>query len=377
MRKRSIKAEISRSLLQLGFTTNGDKLVAPILTDKASIRDYHRTAVGHVLRKNLLWIAKNETKLFEYFADGSEVDPLRIYPSLKLVESEFDNALFRYATYTWSVPVSKGFGRRMRYLVFDESNGKLIGLIGLTDPVIGLRARDRWIGWDRRLKESNLVHVMDAHVLGALPPYSYLLGGKMVATLATSKEVRRRFRKKYEGRSTIISRRLIDPELVLLTTTSALGMSSMLDRLRFRDRQLWLWVGMTEGFGAFQFNNGLFDLMFQYLDDLKDPVLRRYDFGKGPNWRFRVIRECLKKLGGTQVVLTHGVKRGVYVAPMAHNPRRYLTGQNPTPRYFGQGTDELFAYFRERYLLPRSQRDSRYKQFSRESIRVTSLAAKT
>jgi hypothetical protein len=146
LRKSSVKAEISRRLLQMGFTTDGDKLMAPVLPDKTSIRDYHKTAVGHILRKNLLWIAKNEAKLFEFFADGREVDPVRIYPTLRLVESDFDNALFRYATYTWSVPVSNGFGRRMRYLVFDESNGKLIGLLGLTDPVIGLRARDQWIG---------------------------------------------------------------------------------------------------------------------------------------------------------------------------------------------------------------------------------------
>ena len=41
----------------------------------------------------------------------------------------------------------------MRFLVMDQSNGKLMGLFALTDPVFNLQARDNWIGWtteDRR-----------------------------------------------------------------------------------------------------------------------------------------------------------------------------------------------------------------------------------
>ena len=50
--------------------------------------------------------------------------------------------LFRAATLLWSVPVSRGYGRRMRYLVMDESNNKLIGLFALGDPVFNLKSRD-------------------------------------------------------------------------------------------------------------------------------------------------------------------------------------------------------------------------------------------
>jgi len=76
----------------------------------------------------------------------------------------------------------------------DKSNDKLMGIFGLTDPVIGLKDRDEWIGWTKEQKENRLWHVLDAYILGAVPPYSELLGAKLVASLTTSNEVRDAFR---------------------------------------------------------------------------------------------------------------------------------------------------------------------------------------
>ena len=56
-----------------------------------------------------------------------------------------------------------------------------------------LRARDKWIGWTSEDKKHRLYHVMDAYVLGAVPPYSALLGGKLIALLTLSNEVRQEF----------------------------------------------------------------------------------------------------------------------------------------------------------------------------------------
>jgi hypothetical protein len=106
----------------------------------------------------------------------------------------------------WSIPVSMGYGRRLRFLVLDRAHGdKLIGLIGLADPVFALAARDRWIGWDVETRTRALTNVMDAFVLGAVPPYSTLRAGKMVALLATSGVVRDTFRIRYAHRTTLIS----------------------------------------------------------------------------------------------------------------------------------------------------------------------------
>lgn len=65
--------------------------------------------------------------------------------------------------------------------------------------------RDQWIGWGAEVKASRLYHVMDAYVLGAVPPYSQLLGGKLIALAAASDEVRMVFWDRYLGRPAIIS----------------------------------------------------------------------------------------------------------------------------------------------------------------------------
>jgi hypothetical protein len=177
---------------------------------------------------------------------------------LEPVDTRFKSDLFRYASLLWSVPVSAGYGRRMRFLVFDDSNGKLIGLFALGDPVYNLGVRDRWIGWSVAERSDRLYHVMDAYVLGAVPPYSCLLGGKLVALLATSDEVRDAFRARYSGKASQIRKVRHDPHLVLLTTTSALGRSSLYNRLRVDEGPAFIRLGYTEGWGHFHFSEGVF-----------------------------------------------------------------------------------------------------------------------
>jgi len=68
-----------------------------------------------------------------------------------------------------------------------------------------------------------LHHALDAFVLGSVPPYSSLLCGKLIALLVASDEVREAFRRKYGGRSSVITERTLDGSLALITTTSATG----------------------------------------------------------------------------------------------------------------------------------------------------------
>ncbi len=62
---------------------------------------------------------------------------------------------------------------------------------------------------------------MDTFVLGAVPPYSFLLGGKLVAMLAASNEVRAAFGRKYSGAKSVISGEEFDGRLAMLTTMKA------------------------------------------------------------------------------------------------------------------------------------------------------------
>jgi hypothetical protein len=103
-----------------------------------------------------------------------------------------------------------------------------------------------------------------AFVLGAVPPYSFLLGGKLVAMLATSSQVRLDFSKKYADRAARISSEPGDGRLAMITTTSALGRSSIYNRLTFDGRTLYNRAGQTAGSGEFHFSNGLYSDISAY-----------------------------------------------------------------------------------------------------------------
>lgn len=104
-------------------------------------------------------------------------------------------------------------------------------------------ARDDWVGWEPGVIRARLRHVMDAFVLGAVPPYNELLGGKLVAMLAASAEVRHAFKARYSGSIGLISGETFSGDLALITTQSALGRSSMYNRLGMADGPRFVRVG--------------------------------------------------------------------------------------------------------------------------------------
>jgi hypothetical protein len=267
----------------------------------------------------------------------------------------------------WSVPVSRGYGRRMRYLIRDLSNGKLVGLFALGDPVFNLKARDLDIGWSVRDRGDRLYHVLDAYVLGAVPPYSRLLAGKFVALAAVSDEVRSDFAKRYRGHITNISRKRRPASLVLVTTISALGRSSVYNRLRLSIDvdPVYRSVGYSGGWGHFHIGNSTFSLLRDWLRELGEPYADGHGYGEGPNWRLRTIRRALDLLGFNGDLLRHSISREVFAAPLASNYREFLRGDHKQPRYFQRPLQMLVDAFKERWMIPRSQRLNDWSAWTR------------
>ncbi len=289
-----------------------------------------------------------------YFAQPSEVRPEAIRPVLRPVEGRRDARIFRHALSFWSVPVSAGYGRRMRFILWDDANGKVAGILGLSDPVIGLSVRDRYIGWDKKTKEKRLYHVMSAYVLGAVPPYNALRGAKLVALLAGSDGVRSLFRERYVGKASLIRGTVRPPELVLVDTMGAFGKSAIYTRLRG-----WRFVGYTQGHSHYHLSsNGIYEVLVAALRHAgKEGILKRHRYGEGPNWKLRVIREACKVLSIPGEALTaHGVQRAYYVGPLAQRWREFLRGETEDPVPLSLPEEELVAYWRERWLKPKVQR---------------------
>lgn len=367
---RKLRARLVRLLRAQGFSLGRDLQLRAIGQSKKGIRALHTHFRDDRLAEERGFAKEWFPKVSKYFASGAEIDPLAVEPYPVVVEDNEEHAaLFRLASLWWSIPVSRGYGRRFRVLIFDRSNEKLFGLLALADPVFNLRTRDRWIGWDVHTREENLAHVMDAYVLGSVPPYNRMLGAKLVSLLAASDFTREVFRRRYRGTRSIIRGREFDGRLALVTTTSALGKSSILNRLRFNEETVFQPLGFTEGYGHFHLANGTFDQIREYMSACGDDEIGKYKFGGGPNYRIRVVRKALERLQLPTSLLRHGVRRGVYAAPLAKNAVAFLKGEASRLHWHYRPLDDVVAYWKERWLLPRAARDFSYRDFDSRSWR--------
>ena len=171
---------------------------------KTWIRRFHETQRETRLNNAKDFITQKEDDLIANLANGTDVNPEHIDPTITPVITQHDKDLWKYASLTWSVPVSEGYGRRTKFLVRDRQNGKLIAIFALGDPVIALGPRDDTIGWTKEQRHNRLYNVFDAFVLGAIDPYRQLLAGKLVALCALANETRTFLTNKYSGTTTVL-----------------------------------------------------------------------------------------------------------------------------------------------------------------------------
>lgn len=369
-REARLKRLVRQHLHDLGFHRDAEGRLQPPSLDKDAYRRFHRGQRDEKLAANLNWLTKRQNVLMKWFADGAEIAPHEIRPELELIEGgTWQSDLFRMASLYWQVPVSEGYGRRMRFLVWDRGHDKLIGIFALGDAVFNQAARDKVIGWDHHRRSSALVNLLDAYVLGSMPPYSHLLGGKLVASLIRSREVVNAFDDRYGDSIGLISGKRKQARLLAVTTTSALGRSSIYNRLQLQGRKIFEPIGFTSGWGHFHFSGKIFDELRAYLDYIDDDYASGFEFGSGPNWRIRVIRRALERLGLDTTLARHGFVREVFLCKIATNAEALLRGDNKRVLYGGlPSVRQVSAKALDRWVIPRAGRDLRYLDWSASDL---------
>jgi hypothetical protein len=369
-REAALKRKFRRHLKSLGFHKDADGTLQPPGTSKDVVRSVHAAQRNDRLVSSLPFLTQKSSKLLPYFAEGHEVDPANMSPVLEPIASDtWQGDLFRLASLTWSVPVSNGFGRRLRFLVWDDHIGKLIGIIAIGDPVFNLSVRDNLIGWDVKARAQRLVNMMDAYVLGAVPPYNALLGGKLVACLVRTREVYQHFSKAYGKSTGIISGEEKKARLLAVTTSSSMGRSSVYNRLKLGGEEYFSPIGYTGGWGHFHIPDSLFSELRDYLRESGHNYADQHQFGEGPNWRMRTTRAALEALGFKDDLLRHGIQREVFMATLADNATKILQEGKGKPDLSSLlGAEEVSKLARERWIVPRADRMPEYKIWKRENI---------
>ncbi len=369
--KSKLKRKIRQHLKEVGFIKMPDGTLGLPSTDKSTIRNLHAPQREEIVSNNQRFVEAHFKKLSNYFASGTDIVPNRITPVLQRIDSDtWESRLFRMASLTWSVPVSPGFGRRLRYLVWDQSNGKLIGLIAIGDPVFNLSVRDQYIGWSVEDRTKRLVNILDAYVLGAIPPYNTLLGGKLVASLLRTEELYKDFRSQYGKTTGIISGEVKGARLLAITTTSSMGRSSVYNRVKLDGRQYLESIGFTKGWGHFHIPEDIFIEMREYLRTINHDYADLHRFGEGPNWRLRTAKAALSALGFRGDLLKHGIGREVFLCQLAENSIKILaTGKGRPDISTLLNVLEVSELAKRRWIVPRSESMQNYKVWQNSDVK--------
>ncbi|MFH1495071.1 MAG: Druantia anti-phage system protein DruA [Pseudomonadota bacterium] len=345
--------EVVGNILRQDILDACEKFESELATgSKEHLRTLHLEAKRHNATSKSETILSLFNKHRKHFRNGFEIDPTKIKPVLKFVERGLWADLFRIARSFWSLPYNKGYGRRLRFVVYDEYHEAVIGILGLQSPPADLSSRDNLFEYPKNRKLELVNSTMDAYTVGAIPPYSNLLAGKLCAGLISSDTIRRAYWRAYAGKMAEMSNQGVQQPLVAVTTTSAFGRSSMYNRVKFKDRLLAEPIGYTLGYGTLHLEH-LYDRIREYL--LMCGKFKQGGFGNGPKVRWQNITNTLTNLQISSELLRHGVKREVFLFRLVNNLEEGMTGGS-----FGApiAMEELeFAqYWKERWALPRAQR---------------------
>lgn len=242
----------------------------------------------------------------------------------------------------------------------------------------------------RSIKKRHVgVSMMDITTCGALPPYSEILGGKLVALLMASPQVIADYERRYkEAPSEIASRmkgeEIIRPShLVLLGTTSLYYVgSSQYNRLRApaaKGELKYHDIGKTKGYGSVHLSQRTYRTLQQLLRCHPELEPESSTFAAGVNYKMRSIASGLSHLG-MGALQKHETPRLVYIVPLAVNWREYLTGHEAEVRYIYNDveqpeaeTQELVRFWKERWFIPRVQRPETLQRLreAKTSLRVS------
>ena len=358
--QRELRERIIQVLKEQGFKINPH--VRPEECSKETYRKVHQKAKLEQLSLHKKFLVDSIKKVKGYCRDGSEIIPERISLELREVQPDsFEEVLFKWWNLIWwSIPFQHPYGRQMRFLLWDTAHNTPFGLISLQSPVLKMSVRDRWLGLSKDELDIWVNKSMNAHRVGALPPYNRLLGGKMVALTLSCNEIREAYRRKYKDYISIIKGRKLEPDLLFITTTSAFGKSSLYNRLRYNSEVIAECLGYTQGSGSFHIPEELYEEILKFLSSIGVNVSRGY--GHGASRKLRLIGIGLRHLGLPKFQY-HGIKREFYLFPLVKNLREVIH-KKEKPQWFNRPFNSLVDYWKERWAIPRAERMPEWRNFN-------------
>ena len=244
-------------------------------------------------------------------------------------------------------------GRNVKINVKDRVSGKLLGQISLASDVTAMAVRDNFIGWtkDNKFVDGKLNNTTIASTIVCTQPLGYnFLGGKLIAMMTTTPEVRAYWKEKYNN------------VLIAVGTTSLYGIHS-----QYNGIPLFKTLGESAGKISMKPDDKFYDPWHQWIkenhSDWYDENITRERARNGANMGYeangpvsgikqkilgKIFKECSIKANEYH----HGFKRGVYMAMMYENGCEFLRKEIDEDKLilkdkFKQGTEYINKWWKK------------------------------
>ena len=202
-------------------------------------------------------------------------------------------------------------GRNQKYYVKDRTTDKILGLVSLGSDVTSIKVRDDFLGWkkDDKFENHKLNNTAIASTIVCVQPLGFnMLGGKLIASMTTSSNVREQWKKDY------------DDLLVGITTTSLYGIHS-----QYNGIPLWKTLGESNGRILIKPDDDVYLVWNQWLKDNHPEEHLKAISNTGP--KQNVIGCIFKHLEIKPKEYQHGFRRGVYFANIYENGKEFLRSE--------------------------------------------------
>jgi hypothetical protein len=355
LKKLGIPVTISLASRQLQFDMGPGEVTSERITELMKNERKKRTDSEGKFVKFLL---KNGIQ--KEFINGADLKLDSIKPKVVFCSSLTDRWFFRLCMLLQSVPAQRLLYRQISAVVRDEGQpgSPIIGAFGLASPIRALACRDRVLRWDSapEARKKGLQSSMQLAVCIAVPPYSYLRAGKLIAALAASDLSADEFHRKYHPH-----------RLKSVVTTSATGLHSpIFNRVMVCRGGLYRRIGETSGYSTLAFSRAT-------LSAARALVIHRD--GECPeNRTIQVLKRALNLCNAPrEKVARLGLRKGVYLADASRLKSRVGGHSNDWPTQV-----EIVKYWRDQVLdkcLARREiltkvADFRFRDFLSEMIQA-------
>lgn len=314
-RKRQFLLNLAKDLRSIGFksriVTQNDKIRFMAQRSRLNQRQVLQL-MKSIRHKQLLkskgFIERIESNsIIECFINGNDLKIENISPRIHICNSSRDFEIYNYCQFLQSVPSKNRIGRHIRALVYDDgqSNPVLMGAIGLASSMYTVGCRDKYLNWvgkkAKYLKDIGLKRMMDLYLCIAFPPYSLLLGGKLMAMFAMTDPIKIEFQRKYNM-----------PLLGLITTCATGVHCPIFNRIMVREGGLYRHIENTAGYTTVFFSDDTMRTARTLVGDTENSDSNGLPVS---SLSLRILRQAMKLCDiPYEPLLRLGNTKGVYLA---------------------------------------------------------------